>query len=79
MTTGNDERLARNDLGEAQTCDCGGINLVIGAVTLHFAPAEVGSLHELVAAAARAVPREAGATVTPLRRRGKGKTVRPLH
>lgn len=39
----------QNDLGEARTCDCGGINLTIGPMTLHFAADEADALFELVA------------------------------
>jgi len=37
-----------NDLGEVAVCDCGGINLTIGPVTLHLAADEVEEFRELV-------------------------------
>ncbi|MCK5687939.1 hypothetical protein KAI87_01655, partial [Myxococcota bacterium] len=43
-----DEIIVSNDLGEVLSCDCGGINLVMGPMTLHFAPDELSMLYELV-------------------------------
>jgi hypothetical protein len=44
-----------NALGQVEPCDCGGVNLVIGPITLHFALDEVLALGELVDAARRIV------------------------
>ena len=43
-----DDLLATNDLGDIRTCDCGGVNLVLGPMTLHFDKDEVPMLIELV-------------------------------
>jgi hypothetical protein len=40
-----------NQLGEVRACDCGGVNLSLGSVTLHFSREEVTELHDLVDAA----------------------------
>ena len=40
-----------NELGEVAACDCGGVNLSLGALTLHVAADEVALLDELVRAA----------------------------
>ncbi len=78
-TEDEDELIAKNDLGELQRCDCGGVNLTLGSVTLHFAAAEVGPLYELVAAARGTTETASDGNVTPLRRKGKGKTLGSLH
>ncbi|MEZ4273257.1 MAG: hypothetical protein R3C68_18015 [Myxococcota bacterium] len=36
-----------NELGEVRACDCGGVNLTLGAVTIHFAAEELPALCEL--------------------------------
>ncbi len=51
METETDKPLLQNDLGEVRHCDCGGVNLVMGPVTLHFAREEVPALAELTQAA----------------------------
>jgi hypothetical protein len=45
------EEGAHNELGEVHACDCGGANLIMGPVTLHFAPEEVPELFDLVSVA----------------------------
>jgi len=50
-TQGLEASGAQNELGEVQTCDCGGVNLVMGPMTLHFAPEEVPDLFDLVTVA----------------------------
>jgi hypothetical protein len=47
-----------NVLGQVEPCDCGGVNLVIGPMTLHFALDEALALGELVDAARRIVQSE---------------------
>ena len=41
----------QNDLGEIRACGCGGVNLALGPMTLHFTSDDVQSLFELVFAA----------------------------
>ena len=41
------EHSVENDLGEISSCGCGGVNLVMGAVSFHFAADEVQALCEL--------------------------------
>lgn len=43
------EPLAENDLGVVYGCDCGGINLSMGPMTLHLNADEAQSLWELMA------------------------------
>ena len=40
----------QNSLGEVYPCDCGGINLAMGPVSLHLSVEEAGQLQALVAA-----------------------------
>lgn len=44
------ENMVQNELGEVQTCDCGGVNIIWGPVTLHLAADEVAAFHELCTA-----------------------------
>jgi len=74
-----EEIVAQNDLGEVRPCDCGGVNLTMGPVTLHFAADEVEELYELAAAGLGMVTRPGDANVTPIRRVGKGKVAGSLH
>ena len=50
MAADNDDWVG-NDLGEVRACDCGGVNLVLGPMTLHLTSDEVTELHELTGAA----------------------------
>ncbi len=43
-----DLEVARNDLGEMGLCDCGGLRLGMGPMSLHFAAEDVDLLVELV-------------------------------
>lgn len=73
-----------NDLGEARTCGCGGINLVLGPMTLHFAAEEVDALvalatgardlRDLASGKSSASSSEEAAAV-----RGRSHANRPLH
>ena len=41
----------QNELGDVRSCGCGGVNLAMGPLTLHFNSDEVDGLLELVGAA----------------------------
>ena len=47
MTRSRELRF-NNELGEVETCACGGFNLTLGAVTLHLEADEVPHVEELV-------------------------------
>lgn len=51
MTEDEQLDVVANDLGEMALCDCGGVNLTVGALTLHLQPDELADLHALAAAA----------------------------
>lgn len=55
-----------NDLGEVSLCECGGLNLTIGAVTIHLAADEVEPFTALVQAAAN-LSQPASIQVKPIR------------
>lgn len=67
----NDE-LHQNDLGDAQPCDCGGVNVTMGPVTLHVAVDEVDAFFEL-ACAAKDLAEEARRRSAKKRRKARGK------
>lgn len=50
MSARDGETVVSNELGEVRSCGCGGVNLTVGAVTLHLAAAEFRDLHGLVSA-----------------------------
>ncbi|RYF03476.1 MAG: hypothetical protein EOO40_12180 [Deltaproteobacteria bacterium] len=60
---------ARNALGEVRACDCGGVHLAMGPLTVHFADAEVGLLLQLCTAAQQMV-RPAPRDLPEKKRRG---------
>ena len=47
-----------NTLGQVELCDCGGVNLKLGPMTLHFAADEALALGELLDGARRLIERE---------------------
>jgi len=51
MPQDTEEQSMINELGEVRTCGCGGVNLYVGAVTIHFEAEEIDDLHELSGAA----------------------------
>ena len=85
----NDSQSISNQLGEVRKCDCGGVNLVMGPMTLHFAADEFHELAELVSAAipmldsdtptAPAPQPEPLAAAAPVKKRPKSKTTRTFH
>ena len=69
----------QNDLGEARPCDCGGINLSLGPVTLHVAEDEVDALFELACAAKDLADHARQQAKKERRGRGKHKAHSTLH
>lgn len=64
-----------NDYGEVRKCNCGGLNLTVGAVTLHLAADEVARLSELVQAGLGLVDAKA----KPPRRARRPHVARTVH
>jgi hypothetical protein len=72
----NEERAAKNSLGEVRACECGGVNVTIGAVTVHVTPDEAEALGDLAIAAVDIVR---AAALPKRRRRRPPRTSRLLH
>lgn len=70
--------VVANDLGEVAICDCGGINLTIGPITLHLAADEVDEFRELVDAANELLAARHRREVTQAKD-GKRKTQGTVH
>ena len=73
----HEERFVENDLGEVATCDCGGVNLTMGAFTVHIARDEVHELFDLIGAAVELV--EGAGERPPKPRPGRAKPQSSLH
>ena len=71
------ERFVENDLGEVATCDCGGVNLTMGAFTVHIARDEVRELFDLIRAAVEMV--EEASESPPEHGQGRAKSQSSLH
>jgi hypothetical protein len=72
------DRTVKNALGEVRPCDCGGVNLSTGALTLHIAADETHALFELASAAVEISGRSA--RPVPRNRRARGlRAPRLLH
>jgi hypothetical protein len=76
--TDSDERL-QNGLGEVRACDCGGVNLVLGPVTLHVEADEVDALLDLACAAKEITVAAARRRKSKRRKSGKAKVLGTLH
>jgi hypothetical protein len=76
--TDSDERQ-QNGLGEVQACDCGGVNLVLGPVTLHVEADEVDALLDLACAAKEMTVAAQRRRKSKRRKSGKPKVVGTLH
>ena len=75
----DNRKASQNELGEVRPCDCGGVNLSMGPMTLHFAPEEVDTLYELVHAAREMVAASGQSTKRRGKRRRKLKVHGSLH
>jgi hypothetical protein len=68
-----------NELGEVQPCDCGGVNLSMGPLTLHFAPDEVPHLYDLAVMALEMVGEKGTSRHTDGRGPARSKPVGTVH
>lgn len=73
------ENLHQNDLGDVRPCDCGGINVSLGPVTLHVAADEVDAFFELACVAKDLADDARRRSAKKRRGRGKDKAHTTLH